>query len=396
MKTTDFSDYAEAWVNELQDNPEQQLPDKPPPPRSFPKSLTNLAYDDSVVDIENGEEFPDEDVAAQDEDGIEAAQDTYPLSGLDVLAFYKSFRFQNAPPFPGTWGIYILDVGLAALGRDMRVLAPQISQKELRTLAADILLTHERYHFWIDAWALGMEIVPLAKKYKRYEPYLAWKRAEELTPFDYEESLANHYVYKKLGSRRFSDGSSAKLALKHVLDSSPIPYCDYILPQHLRAEKEGVLAVAIANGVHCCVPGVYMRLSSQSVSALSASIQPCSARHPITGWSQCPVRYVRTRNYASVVSPFRGPTLREFKDFITGYLNGKPLSTTDHSFYRIDNGERIKLPNPHDKELRSYELKSTLLKAGMRLKEYIEAKIATDNWCKNCPRPVAKPSLLSR
>ena len=50
------------------------------------------------------------------------------------------------------------------------------------------------------------------------------------------------------------------------------------------------------------------------------------------------------------------------------------MKPSDHQYFQIDNLAIIKFPNPHDKEIRGYELKGTLIKAGMTQKEFFEAK----------------------
>ena len=62
--------------------------------------------------------------------------------------------------------------------------------------------------------------------------------------------------------------------------------------------------------------------------------------------------------------------MTEFRRYVCGYLDGSFLERTDHDYYRIDNGEKVKVPNPHDKTVRGYELKGTLHKAGMTHKEF--------------------------
>ena len=54
-----------------------------------------------------------------------------------------------------------------------------------------------------------------------------------------------------------------------------------------------------------------------------------------------------------------GSRWRAPSQFVERYLSGKK-TRTDHDYYTIDNGEKVKFPNPHDKEVRSYELKGTL------------------------------------
>ena len=69
------------------------------------------------------------------------------------------------------------------------------------------------------------------------------------------------------------------------------------------------------------------------------------------------------------------------------------IGRTDHEFFQIDNGETIKFPNPHEKEIRGYELDNMLMKAGMRRPDYWREKLNTQNWKKGCPRTPSKPPV---
>ena len=50
-------------------------------------------------------------------------------------------------------------------------------------------------------------------------------------------------------------------------------------------------------------------------------------------------------------------------------------------------------PNPHDKEIRGYELDNILKKAGLLRPEYWREKQNTKSWKKGCPRTHSKPPL---
>lgn len=319
------------------------------------------------------------------------------MVGLDVLAFYKSFRYIAHPPFPGTWGVFLIDAGIEGLTRNLRDLAPAVPYSELRQLALETLLTHERYHFWIDAWALGQEITPLiGSKYKRYTYYLEATRTIALTEFDYEESLANYYTFQKLRRRPLPDGSTVAGILRQVLRAAPVPYSDCFFDLDDRVQREGFLALAVANGTdpHFVILDNAVAHAPAQPTVLSASIQPTKRWHPVAGAPQCPVNFVKAAQYSTLVQYFQGPKLGEFRQFITNYLAGTPLPRSDHEFFQIDNGERVKFPNPHDKEVRSYELTGTLHKAGMAPKEFFDARTKTNFWKRNCPRHPVKPPIV--
>lgn len=393
MPITDFADYAQPLLDQLVDDPDRPAPDEPPSRTPFPAGadldgeLRSLHPDDEdSLDPLGGTDVSDED--------SEAARGAYPMAGTDALAFYKSFRFKQSPPFSGKWGVFLLDAGVAGLTANLHDLDPTVPIQVLRRLAMDLLLAHERYHFWIDAWALGQEITPMARhKYKQYEPYLSGKKQVELTPDDREESLANHYAFQKLKRRSLSNGRTANALLWQILDLAPVPYCNFVLKKMERSEQEGYLALAVANGMHPTAAFVGAKFAHIDPSLLSASLKPADRWHPIAGFSSCPVYYVHTSNYAKLMQPFQGPDLGEFQRYVTDYLAGQFIEHTDHDYYRIDNREKVRMPNPHDKTVRGYELKGTLHKAGMTHKEFQKERQRTTNWTRYCPRSNPKPPL---
>lgn len=398
MLNDDFSVYAEPLVNQLEDDPNQPaLPEPPPsspPVTNFPGG-SDIDGDPRPIHPNEedsiGQDVSDDDVSDEDRD---AARGGYPMAGTDVLGFYKSFRFKKRSPFPGKWGIFLLDAGVSGLTAELHDFAPRLPLYEVRQLAKDLILAHERYHFWIDAWALGQEITPLfSQKYRRYVPYLSGKKLVELTPDDYEESLANHYAFQRLKRRALSDGNTASSLLRQVLDLAPVPYSTFSFDKKERSDREGMLAITVANGIHPVLALAMARLSNVDPVVLSASLRPAERWHPTAGSPNCPVYYVKTRNYARLMQAFQGPDLTEFRRYVANYLNGQLLERTDHDYYRIDNREKVKVPNPHDKTVRGYELKGTIHKAGMTHKEFQQERQRTNAWSRHCPRPEPKPPL---
>jgi hypothetical protein len=392
MPMTDFADYAQPLIDQLVDDPDRPPPQEPPAHSTFPGGadldgdLQPLHPDeeDSLGPFGSNSPVSDED--------SEAARGAYQMAGIDVLAFYKSFRFRQFGPFPGKWGIFLIDAGVVGLTADLHDLEPNLPILEVRQLAMDLLLAHERYHFWIDAWALGQEIIPQTRhQCKRYESYLSGKKHVELTPDDYEESLANHYAFQKLKRRALSNGKTASAMLRQILGLAPTPYCDFAFDKGERSKREGLLAITVANGMHPTAALASLRMSNIDPSVLSASLKPADRWHPVAGFPACPVYYVHAYNYAQLIQPFQGPDMSEFKRYVTDYLDGQFLEHTDHDYYRIDNREKVKMPNPHDKTVRGYELKGILLKAGMTHKEFTQERQRTKSWTRQCPRPEPKP-----
>jgi len=384
MAIDDFIESAERLLPILEDDPNRPVPDVVET-TTFPFGGSGLEGEAVALGIPNDTQPAGESGQASDED-VEAGRRAYREAGIDTLAFYKSFRFREQAPFRGLWGIFLIDAGIGAVQAEFEAMAPALPAVELRELAVDTLLAHERYHFWIDAWALGQEILSFPR-FKRYELYFAAKPNVSLSEYDFEESLANHYAYIRLKSKKLSDGSSAARLLRGFFDSCPKPYSDYSYSRQLRADREGLLAFAVSYGT--CPIRAMLLLPNQEmrdIAVAAPSIRPAPTSHPMVGHHRCPVYELWTIGYAARVSPFQGPGRKEFREFIEQYLSGQKVSRTDHDYYRIDNGEKVKFPNSHDKEIRGYELKGILLKASMTQSEFRAARLRTKNWKINCPR----------
>jgi hypothetical protein len=83
------------------------------------------------------------------------------------------------------------------------------------------------------------------------------------------------------------------------------------------------------------------------------------------------------------------------KDFIRRYLAGVKDHHTDHSYYRIDNGEKIKLPNPHRSDLTDREFNNIIGKAGMTRPQSFGERHRTSVWKKGVPRSEVLPPRFS-
>lgn len=390
MTSDDFYNAIAPMLESLQDDPSRSLPGDLET-TTLPSGGEEISGQITESDIEG--EWPIfADLEPSDED-IEAGRRAYRESGIDVLAFYKSFRFRDRPPCRGKWGIFLLDTGISVVEAEYAKKTDKLPRSELRQLAIDTLLAHERYHFWIDVWALGQETLPFSTPVKRYEYYLAGRRDAAFMRFDYEESLANHYSYIRLKSRKLSDGSRAGRLIKELFLEAPEPYSNFDFGAPERAWREGMLALAVSNGVN---PVVTITMPADTeVPIIGSSIRPVYGQHPAVGYQACPVHILMVTGYAGWAQPFQGPQLREFRHFIERYLAGEKEPTSDHDYYRIDNGEKVKFPNPHDKEIRGYELKGTLLKAGMTQAEFRNARESTRRWTRNCPRSQPKAPLTA-
>jgi hypothetical protein len=115
----------------------------------------------------------------------------------DALALYLPFH-----RYPDLWGIYLLDAGVASLGRDLAALArlrgQSLSLLDARRAAVTYLFHHEAYHSAVEGFALRAEL-PLRKPV-----YKAGLRSLFTRPWTagepHEETLATAYGIRQLRS----------------------------------------------------------------------------------------------------------------------------------------------------------------------------------------------------
>jgi len=112
--------------------------------------------------------------------------------------------------------------------------------------------------------------------------------------------------------------------------------------------------------------------------------------------SFCPVYIVSGFSASRFVNPsITLPKLSEMEHgFIRSYLNGREGKKTDHKYFTIDNGQRLKFPNPHRKNVKLCEFSNIIKKAGLVQKDFYTEREKTKVWKKNVPRSEIKPSLI--
>lgn len=390
----DFYDVAAPVLESLIDNPERGAPQilnpttMPIEPDEIDGDLKRILVEDdepSGVDLDQ--------VAPEN---VDAARRVVREAGIDVLAFYKSFRFRDLPPYRGLWGIFLVDAGIAAVAAHFKDIKPTLPLAELQKLAMKTLILHERYHFWIDAWALSRESDPfLVDRFKIYEYYVDQRQVVAMSELEHEERLANHYLFRTIREVRLSDGTHPTRMLADFLDSCPVPYSSYRMDMRDRRFIERQLAGAVVNGSNVASAQLFaVDPFAQAIGRMSAQdIALDPRKYPVCDRDACPIFIIQDSRFASRVAPYQCPDRSEFKRFVTSYLAGSLARRTDHEFFHIDNGETIKFPNPHEKEIRGYEFENMLMKAGMRRPDYWREKKNTQTWKRGCPRTPSRPPL---
>ncbi len=299
------------------------------------------------------------------EDDFESSARDANRRGFEAWAFYKSIHLLRQSPFPGHWGIFLLDSGIATI-RDLYLhTSPTASPMAAQLLGMRVLHRHERFHFHVDSWVISQEAF---QKQALYLPYLQ-KIYQRVHPgrLCVEEALANKHMVRSLsrhGVRGF---------LESVINCQPPAYQIGDSYAALRAE-----------------------LAAQ-VLDLKAGRQP---RHDLSPWiaqgrgshmnqRNCPTFIVERCVPSRLMPPAAGfPVLKEIKRFIKEYLNGRLVADTDHEFWRIDNGTKIKMPNRHSgvDRLKPHEFKNIVGKSGLTAGGYWKERVNTNIWKRNVPR----------
>ena len=199
-----------------------------------------------------------------------------------------------------------------------------------------------------------------------------------------EESLANHFALKpgKFGP----------------IKGELVPFCRQQPPAYRRFDRpidelQSVLAAQILRR--------HEWLSSYLSSPFPVGMMPSQAPWLVRRKAEplrpvnCPRYMIRRVRPSSLVPPLTLPAQDEVEHFLVGYLQGSEQGRTDHRHIRIDNGERIKVPNPHGNDrIKKTEFKNIHLKAGMTGSEYNRERQRTKVWERGIPRPYPKPPLI--
>ncbi len=321
--------------------------------------------------------------------------------GFDAIVFYKSFRHINCHPAPGYWGIFYIKPRVALLVNEM-MSDTGLGKDECLDSILRFLYGHEIYHYKIDAICLQKEAF---SNYLIYRPYRNYVNSLSIADW-YEESLANHYGLAALESlnshRRFGAYEAnqvVKQFMNELVEMSPGAYRLGLDRNVLSLlGPRGLLAQQIMQGCPTT--------NAISQASLKLSESTFFQQLLLEGYKNfkgdrflaaelsltfCPVNWITWCKNGSAVYASKTVPLKEIKEgFIKNYLSGEQKRLTDHEYFKIDNGELVKVPNGHDKDIRLYELKNIIEKAGMQNTEFWAARNLTNKWKKSVPREVIK------
>lgn len=312
--------------------------------------------------------------------------------GMEAIAYYKSPRFINSRPFRGKWGIFIFRERFKSLVLTMAHDTGDSYGSCWMTLNK-FVDSHEMYHFKVDVCSLGIESFTMSSLWR---PYLQATKLLPVTDW-FEEGVANFHAISSVRPRQsFLSMNPAIYVsnnqldfIKDIVSYSPGAYSMGLLDSRkIGAVREQMVMQLLnsivsgnANKSHC------LRVSSLKTLLANRLSSPFVDKSVPRYWVHSAVAYMQTKPLAV--------KLDEIKNgFVKKYLDGKPLTRTDHEKYKIDNGDVVKIPNPHLKDTKSYEFDNIIKHAGMSQFEFEAAREKTKRWSKNVPRSPFKKSRL--
>lgn len=372
--------------NSLNDDPD---PDDLPDSHRFPRSGVEIPNADDaqeVVDEIDSSPLPvSQEKSDESHDG---SAGRVVEEGIEYLAFYKSFRDVLRAPARKRWGIFFIKKRCISLATDMSFSTGELFADCLDTLAA-FLYTHELYHYRFDAHCLQMEVTGGLPVYRPYRRLVANRPINEW----HEESIANFYGLKALQlNQKFSYPQPICDYLWDLVANSPGAYARGKDKQQGR-QKQCMAQQAIA-ALGNAGPAVWQGLVESIIrTGLSLSKPRESTLSSFLRLDNCPVYWIDwVKGGKSVLVPYVASVSEINNEFIRRYLSGVQDHHSDHNYYRIDNGERVKLPNPHRLDLTNREFHNIIGKAGMTSPEFYKERARTSVWRKGVPRSRVLPS----
>lgn len=134
--------------------------------------------------------------------------------GMEAVAFYKSFRFQDLLPFKGYLGIFYLMEGIRFIHRQLE----EIGIPHAEWSALEFVRRHERFHFKFDVYSLGIEsavsrhlYLPLKHTYRDHPTMQT------------EEAMANHDAWRWARTQ----GPELTRFAQHLMSRQPAAYARF-------------------------------------------------------------------------------------------------------------------------------------------------------------------------
>lgn len=267
-----------------------------------------------AIPLPRDDEFDPESQSVNEEE-MGAAEGAIRVAGIEILAFYKSYRHINKPPFRGEWGIFYINRGIQHITQMLAMEFPGASN--LREITLNFLWNHEIFHAKFDVGVLGFE--GFAKTHLYLPQQFAFRRSKSYQP---EEALANESAWKYAKSIDPNKSSSIPArtigipGISHFffdfMKNQPNAYARF--DENL-FELKSETAAGIFNG-------------QRSKYARSDDLAPWIGLHPSgsCGRSNIPEHLVIGISYTKLISPARFiPTVKEIREtpkFLSDMLPG--------------------------------------------------------------------------
>jgi hypothetical protein len=382
---SNIADAARHVESSLDDDPDPyDLPDS----QQFPRPGVEIPNaDDAQEVVEEVDSAPLPVSQEQGDESHDGSAGRVVEEGIEYLAFYKSFRDVLREPARRRWGIFFIKKRCIALATDMSFSTGESFADCLDALAA-FLYTHELYHYRFDAHCLQMEATGGLPVYRPYRKLVANRPINEW----HEESIANFYGLKALQPNpRFSYPKPICDYLWDLVANSPGAYAGGIDKQQGPRKEHMAQQANAAFGK--ASPAVWQDLVESTIrTGLGLSKPRESTLGSFLRVDNCPVYWIDwVKGGKSVLVPYVASVSEINNDFIRRYLAGVPDHHSDHNYCRIDNGEKIRLPNPHRPDLTNGEFHNIIGKAGMTSPQFYKERARTSVWRKEVPRSSVLP-----
>ena len=246
-----------------------------------------------AIPLPKDDEFDPESQSASEKE-MGAAEGGVRAAGIEILAFYKSYRHINSAPFRGKWGIFYVNSGVQHISRMLAIEFP--GAKNLREIALNFLWNHEIFHAKFDVGVLGFE--GFSKTHLYLPQQFAFRRSKSYQP---EEALANASAWKYAKSIDPNKSSSEYARTKGIpgvanfffqfMKNQPNAYARF--DENL-FELKSETAAGIFNG-------------QRSITARCDELAPWVGLHPsgTCSHSDIPEHLVVGISYSKLISPAR-------------------------------------------------------------------------------------------
>jgi hypothetical protein len=375
-------------------HPNDPHPDAPSSSEGFPRTGVDIPRDndsEEMVEEVGPSNLPDSE--EQEDESHDCAAGGVVGGGVEYLAFYKSFRDVLRAPAPKRWGIFLIRKRCISLATDMCYVTGESFADCLDGLAA-FLYSHELYHYRFDAHCLQMEATG---GFPVYRPYRRLVASQPMTEW-HEESVANFYGLKALEpSKNLTYAQSIRDYLWDLVKHSPGAYSGGVVKQQGSRKDQMAQQASWAFGISSSPPVWQDLVESIIRTGTSLSKSRESTLSPRLQLASCPVYWIDwVKGGKSVLVPHAVSVAEVNNDFIKRYLAGVKDHQSDHNFYQIDNGEKVKLPNLHRPDLTLCEFHNIIGKAGITSPQFHSERNRTSLWRKGVPRnPVLPPRYPS-